>query len=57
VPHDRRGQLRTVPREPARAGIDPYRQLIDRQDKDNIVEVRAATADSTQRSKAGATNE
>jgi hypothetical protein len=32
----------TVPREPARAGIDPQRKLIDRQGQDNVVEVKAA---------------
>lgn len=32
----------TVPREPARAGIDPYRKLIDRDGGNNVVEVRAA---------------
>jgi hypothetical protein len=31
----------TVPREPARAGIDPYRNLIDRQRDDNLVGVEA----------------
>ncbi|MPY90989.1 MAG: hypothetical protein GEU99_24140 [Luteitalea sp.] len=35
----------TVPREPARAGIDPYHKLIDRQGNDNVVEVKAAGAD------------
>ena len=34
----------TVPREPARAGIDPYRKLIDREREDNIVVVKAAVA-------------
>jgi hypothetical protein len=29
----------TVPREPARAGIDPYRTLIDREGGDNVVSV------------------
>ncbi len=29
----------TVPREPARAGIDPHRKLIDRQGQDNVVDV------------------
>jgi ABC-type transport system involved in multi-copper enzyme maturation permease subunit len=29
----------TVPREPARAGIDPYRKLIDRQRDDNVLAV------------------
>ncbi len=29
----------TVPREPARAGIDPVRKLIDRERDDNVVEV------------------
>ena len=32
----------TVPREPARAGIDPSRKLIDREREDNVVEVKAA---------------
>jgi aminopeptidase N len=32
----------TVPREPARAGIDPYRKLIDRNGDDNVAEVKAA---------------
>ena len=31
----------TVPREPARAGIDPYRKLIDRQRDDNVIGVEA----------------
>jgi murein DD-endopeptidase MepM/ murein hydrolase activator NlpD len=35
----------TVPREPARAGIDPSRKLIDREREDNVVEVKAAGAD------------
>lgn len=35
----------TVPREPARAGIDPYRKLIDRQRDDNVVEVDAVGAE------------
>ena len=30
----------TVPREPARAGIDPYRKLIDREPADNVFAVR-----------------
>jgi ABC-2 type transport system permease protein len=34
----------TVPREPARAGIDPYRKLIDRERADNVVEVKAGAA-------------
>jgi hypothetical protein len=29
----------TVPREPARASIDPYHKVIDRQRHDNVVEV------------------
>lgn len=29
----------TVPQKPARAGIDPYHKLIDRQSNDNVVEV------------------
>lgn len=37
----------TVPREPARAGIDPYRKLIDRQRDDNVVGVEAAGANTT----------
>ena len=35
----------TVPREPARAGIDPWRKLIDRQRDDNVVEVENTRAD------------
>ena len=31
----------TVPREPARAGIDPWRKLIDRDREDNLVGVKA----------------
>jgi ABC-2 type transport system permease protein len=31
----------TVPRKPARAGIDPYHWLIDRESGDNVVEVHA----------------
>ena len=35
----------TVPRQPSRAGIDPYRKLIDRQREDNVADVEAgATA-------------
>jgi hypothetical protein len=34
----------TVPREPVRAGIDPYRKLIDRRGGDNVVAVQAAGA-------------
>lgn len=29
----------TVPREPARAGVDPYRRMIDRNRDDNVVDV------------------
>ena len=36
----------TVPREPARAGIDPYRKLIDRQRDDNVIGVEGAGADT-----------
>jgi hypothetical protein len=36
----------TVSREPARAGIDPYRKLIDRRRDDNVVEVEEVGADS-----------
>ena len=32
----------TVPKEPARAGIDPYHKLIDRDREDNVVAVTAA---------------
>jgi hypothetical protein len=32
----------TVPQPPVRAGIDPYRKLIDRFERDNVVEVAAA---------------
>ena len=28
-----------VPQEPSRAGIDPYRKLIERERDDNVVEV------------------
>jgi hypothetical protein len=34
----------TVPREPARAGIDPLNKLIDRAREDNVVPVKAAGA-------------
>jgi hypothetical protein len=34
----------TVSKEPSRAGIDPYRKLIDRNRDDNVVEVKAASA-------------
>ena len=34
----------TVPRAPSRAGIDPYRKLIDREREDNVVAVKAAGA-------------
>ena len=34
----------TVRREPARAGIDPYHKLIDRQGDDNVVAVKTAGA-------------
>jgi ABC-2 type transport system permease protein len=34
----------TVPRAPARAGVDPWRKLIDRDRYDNVVEVKAAGA-------------
>lgn len=34
----------TVPRVPARAGIDPYRKLIDRESGNNVVEVKPAEA-------------
>jgi hypothetical protein len=33
-----------VLREPARAGIDPYRKLIDRQRDDNVVDVKPTGA-------------
>ena len=35
----------TVRREPARAGIDPRRKLIDREREDNVVDVKAAGTD------------
>jgi hypothetical protein len=38
----------TVPREPARAGIDPYRKLFDAQRDDNVVAVRT-TDEGTRR--------
>lgn len=34
----------TVPREPARAGIDPYHKLIEREANDNLVRVEPAVA-------------
>ena len=34
-----------VPREPARAGIDPYRKLIERERDDNVVGVETAGTD------------
>jgi hypothetical protein len=34
----------TVPREPGRAGIDPYHKLIDRQGNDNVVGVVSRTS-------------
>ncbi|MFP5288476.1 MAG: hypothetical protein ACLGI9_22255, partial [Thermoanaerobaculia bacterium] len=33
----------TVPREPARAGVDPWRKLIDRDREDNVAEVEPAS--------------
>jgi ABC-2 type transport system permease protein len=33
----------TVPREPARAGIDPWRKLIDREREDNVADVEPAS--------------
>ncbi|HJR53931.1 MAG TPA: M1 family aminopeptidase, partial [Gemmatimonadota bacterium] len=36
----------TVPREPTRAGIDPYRKLIDRQRDDNVIGVEGIGADT-----------
>jgi ABC-type transport system involved in multi-copper enzyme maturation permease subunit len=35
----------TVPQRPVRAGIDPYRKLIDRRGGDNVIGVDAAVAD------------
>jgi hypothetical protein len=34
----------TVPRAPARAGVDPWRKLIDRNGDDNVVEVKIPPA-------------
>lgn len=34
----------TVPRKPGRAGIDPYRKLIDRERNDNVFELKAEDA-------------
>lgn len=34
----------TVAQEPARAGVDPHRKLIDRQRRDNVVDVETAAA-------------
>jgi hypothetical protein len=42
-----------VPREPARAGIDPYRKLIDRQRNDNMVRVEAAVTAGNDERKEG----
>jgi hypothetical protein len=39
----------TVPREPARAGIDPWRKLFDRARDDNVVAVEAAAPPMTRR--------
>ena len=36
----------TVPLEPVRAGIDPYRKLIDRQRDDNVIGLEASGPDS-----------
>lgn len=36
----------TVPKEPARAGIDPYRKLIERIGRDNVVQPIAGAAGS-----------
>jgi hypothetical protein len=35
----------TLPREPARAGVDPLRKLIDRQGNDNVIGIEVAGAD------------
>jgi hypothetical protein len=41
--HSGRQTLRvTVPREPARAGVDPWRKLIERERADNVVGLKAA---------------
>jgi len=40
----------TVPREPDRAGINPYRKLMDRQGGDNVVELGKCGAGLTIRS-------
>jgi ABC-type transport system involved in multi-copper enzyme maturation permease subunit len=37
----------TVPREPARAGIDPYRMLIDLERGDNLVRVQSEIAEAS----------
>ncbi|HKP74198.1 MAG TPA: M1 family aminopeptidase, partial [Longimicrobiaceae bacterium] len=39
----------TVPRLPARAGIDPYRTLIERERDDNLAEVRSGPGSRTDR--------
>jgi hypothetical protein len=36
----------TVPREPARAGIDPSNKLIDRNREDNVVDVKTQNGDA-----------
>ncbi|HYO14267.1 MAG TPA: M1 family aminopeptidase [Thermoanaerobaculia bacterium] len=37
----------TVPQEPGRAGIDPWRKLIDREREDNVVEVQAVKMETS----------
>jgi hypothetical protein len=36
-----------VPRRPARAGVDPYRKLIERERDDNVAAVGGAAAGGT----------
>jgi hypothetical protein len=46
APHQRQQTISiTVPQEPARAGIDPYRKLIDRSRNDSVVNVEGVGAD------------
>jgi ABC-2 type transport system permease protein len=44
-----------VPREPARAGIDPWRKLIDRDRENNVIEVKPAEVKPAGATPAGAT--
>lgn len=43
----------TVPREPARTGIDPYHELIDRDRKDNLAEAQITASGDPSRAQGG----